>query len=82
MKKEFKKRFKELYDAKKYELACVQLDGFSHRLYYYEGDELHVDVWSAYSDKGNEKLTSFFSGCPHYAYQGNPKEIIYIMPRK
>lgn len=80
MKQILKERFKQLYPNKR--LLAVQLDGFSHRLIYDDGKASSrptFETYSAYTgDTGTIK--EFFSGIGHSSYQGNAKEIIFVLP--
>lgn len=75
-----KKRFKELFPQ--YRLLAIQLNGFSHSVFYDEGSK-HSPVetmeYSVYVPSG-AKLSELFNGFFNYAYQGNPKEYVYVLP--
>lgn len=93
-KQEFKKRFKELYPGMR--LLCIQLDGFTHRVYYDElkGNEKPIkgkckrEEYSSCMSQGeaqqyglnNDRVCKLFEGVPNYQYQNNPKELIYVEP--
>lgn len=83
MKTELKKKFKLLYPNKR--LLAIQLNGFSHKVFYDEGTaESHVqtDEFSGCMPEGNWKIeaTKLFNGIGHNSYQGNAKEYVYINP--
>lgn len=81
-KKLFQKRFKELYPKKR--LLAIQLNGFSHRVFYDDGkknNDIQIEEYSAYT--GNNGLVKeLFKGFGHTFYQNNAEEIIYVMPNK
>lgn len=82
MKEQIQKRFKELFPNKR--LLAVQLDGFSHRVIYDEGtrsSKITAEEWSGYCDSKDSNLAKLFEGVPHYTYQNNAQEIIYIDPK-
>lgn len=58
MKKELKKRFNEIY--KDCTLYAVQLNGFSHKVFYKDNDnKKHIDAFSAYSPE--QKCETYLS---------------------
>ena len=87
-KQELKERFSRLYpDAVLY---CVQLDGFSHTVYYKDKDgQRKIEGYSGYApeqyddfDDGihgwnRDQCKALFLGYPHYMYQHNAKEYCY-----
>lgn len=83
MKKEILERFNNLYEGKR--LLAVQLNGFSHKVFYDNGNangSVTVEEFSPWTKmerqtKQSEMLLGSFST---YAYKGDPKEIIYITP--
>jgi hypothetical protein len=86
MKTKLKKRFKEIY-GKELRLLAVQLDGFSHRVVYDNGEadsNVNFDEFSGCMTEGNwsSKSVGFFKDIGHSAYQGNPTEYIYLEPNQ
>lgn len=83
LKEELKKRFKENFD-KKCRLLAIQLNGFSHKIFYDRGSKntnIEVLEFSHYTaNNPNGAKATFFKGIPHYIYQDNPLELIYIQP--
>lgn len=88
MKNELKKRFEKIYGAKK-RLLAIQLNGFTHTVFYDSGTKqssIEVERATSYMSeveqgtRYQEKAARLFKGIPHYTYQGNPVEIIYIHP--
>ena len=94
MKKEFEKRFYELFDG--YRLLAIQLNGFSHSAIVDKGDSIsRIERWEytnymGYDEKlsngddmnHDEKLSILFSGFGHLSYQHNAKEIVYLNPNE
>jgi hypothetical protein len=96
MKKLFKERWKELFPGKR--LLCVQLNGFTHDIYYDERSPRAAVIKGgckrlSYSDCmgmsearsygfNDDAVVKFFEGFPNYAYQGRPIEIVYVMPKE
>lgn len=83
MKKDLRELFKKLYPKKR--LLAIQLNGFSHKVFYDDGNRssgVQVDEYSAYTTCGREtsQVAELLSNIPHHAYQGNPKEILYLTP--
>ena len=83
-KQELKERFERLY--KGCTLFCIQLDGFTHRVFYKDPNgERQVERFS--SCMSNEEANSYgmnkdrtralFIGYSNYLYQNNAKELIY-----
>jgi hypothetical protein len=87
MKEKLQKRFKELYKGKR--LLAVQLNGFSHKVFYDNGSstsQVTIEEFSNYMTVGEhtrgeyQTLKKLFDGIPHFSYKHDPKEIIYILP--
>ena len=81
-KEYFKKKFKELFPE--YRLLAIQLNGFSHTVFYDEGSRyspIETMNYSSYVPSG-AKLSELFNGFFHNAYQGNPKEYVYVLPEE
>lgn len=74
-------RFNEVF-GDKYRLLAVHLDGFSHSIIYDEGTKdspiqsKHSSVYTNIDDQAFEVLGQI----PHYQYQNNAQEILYITP--
>ena len=95
MKKEFRERWDRLFPNKR--LLAVQLNGFTHTIFYDEKSprakvvkgECKQLVYSGCMsnaeargyEMNDDKVIAFFAGYPNYAYQGNPVEIVYVMPK-
>jgi len=89
MKKEIKKAFKDIYKGKR--LLAIQLNGFSHKVFYDNGNsesDVFIEEHSAHlsDSERNGRFTkeaqAFLSSFPHYMYQGNAKEIIFVKPEE
>ena len=83
LKERLQQRFEELYPDKR--LLAIQLNGFSHAAFFDNGntdDEIEIVRYSAYAPEQPvlQKGKKMFEHIPHYTYQGNAIEIIYIMP--
>lgn len=82
MKEKLQARFKEMYKDKR--LLAVQLNGFTHSIFFDDGDansKVECVHFSHYMD-ADEKLKYIFSDVYHYAYKHNPLELIYILPNE
>ena len=81
-KAELKKRFAEKFPNMR--LLAVQLNGFSHSIFCDYGSKTDVVECMDYSDWTGEgmNLQDIFKGFPHYAYQNNAKEYVYVLPDK
>jgi hypothetical protein len=85
MKKEIKERFKNLYPGKR--LLAVQLNGFTHKVFYDGGssdEQITIEDYSPWTTtsrqtKESELLLASFST---YTYKNNPKEIIFLTPEE
>lgn len=79
-KKLFMKRFKAIYPDKR--LLAVQLNGFSHSVFYDEGKAESDIICESYSmympEKPNAKLAVFFAGYQHHYYKHNAQELVFI----
>lgn len=78
-RQEFQARFNGLYPKKR--LLAVQLNGFNHALFFDKNDGIiEVERFSPYAEVTGQTQQSkaFFEGYPTYAYQGQPKEIVYV----
>ena len=88
LKTKLAERFKAQYPDKR--LLAVQLNGFSHKAFYDNGNKdsaIEVLEFSGYADsivdtgfENNDKLRPIFDGIPHYEYKHNATEIVYINP--
>lgn len=76
------KRFAEVYPGKR--LLAVQLNGFSHSLYYDDGtseSSIQQDDMSGWTDiPGGEKASQVLGLIGHAPYQNNAVEYVYVMP--
>lgn len=90
MKEMFAKRFKKEFPKKR--LLAIRLNGFSHTVVLDEGNARTLPQYLAYSaylsssevsdKKLNDSLANIFEGFSHYAYQGNPTEIMFVLPNE
>jgi hypothetical protein len=86
--KVFQERFGRMFPGKR--LLAVQLNGFSHIVFYDGGSKNHeierMSVNCAPEQKTEtvncDRAKAFFLGYPHYCYQNNAKEICYVLPRE
>lgn len=87
MSKEIKsllvERFDTLYPGKR--LLAVQLNGFSHSVFYDSGDgedDIIVDRVSFYAPEMSfsNEARKMFDGFGHGVYQNNAKEYVWIKP--
>ena len=85
---ELENRFKKLFEPNT-RLLAIHLNGFSHTVFYDFGkkeDNIESKHYSQYAstfdDKFDDKLYKLFNGIPHYIYQGNPLEIVYVCPEE
>ena len=86
LKQELKEKFKQIY-GEKYRLLAIQLNGFSHSVFYDEGtrdSKIHKDEFSACApeQKWDENAQKLLGDIPHYMYQNNAKELLYVHPNK
>lgn len=86
MKKELLERFKNLYPGKR--LLAVQLNGFSHKVFYDGGSsDASITVeefspWTSNFDRQTKQSELLLGSFSTYTYKGNPKEIVYIGPEE
>jgi hypothetical protein len=78
-----KERFELLFPDNR--LLAIQLNGFSHTAFYDDGtadNDPEVLRFSAYApeQKWDKRAIAMFSGIPHYEYQGNAIEHVFLMP--
>lgn len=81
LKQFLQEQFDQVF-GEKYRLLAVQLDGFSHAVIYDEGTKdspIHRKSSSAYTII-DEQAFEMLGQIPHYKYQNNAQEIIYITP--
>ena len=84
MKQELEKKFLEIY-GNGCRLLCIQLNGFTHRVFYNtgKGTEVVLEETSSYAPElfsKNTKAHKLLGDIPHHEYQGSPKEIVYVTP--
>lgn len=85
IKKEIQENFNKLYKSKR--LLAVQLNGFSHKVFYDNGtkdSKVIVEEYSPWTKMerhtdNTKKLLQWYST---HTYKGNPKEIIYVEPKE
>ena len=92
IKKELKERFESLEMFRNKRLLAIQLNGFSHSVFYDSGktdSQVEIKRYSGYVSQGidkgfedNNTLKSLFIDLPNYTFQNNAKEIVYILPNK
>ena len=86
LKKMFKERFEKLYPGQR--LCCIQLDGFSHHVYFDGGKGSDRSTHRMYEyvpcapeiPLDDPNLPQLFKDVPNYIYQNNAMEIIYVQP--
>lgn len=74
-------RFNQLYAGKR--LLGIQLNGFSHKVFYDNGSNenpIEIETYSAYMPESNptKQIVLLFNGIPHHEYQGDPIVYVYI----
>lgn len=84
MKEKLKQKFLEIY-GEDYRLLCIQLNGFTHRVYYNTGRGMPVQMeeTSSYAPElfsKNTKVYKLLGDIPHHEYKGAPKELVYVRP--
>lgn len=84
-KQEIQKNFKEIYKGKR--LLAVQLNGFSHKVFYDNGTKDSKVIVEEYSpwiktERDNENTKKLLQWYSTYEYKGNPKEIVYVNPEE
>ena len=77
----FSERFEKLYPGKR--LLAVNLNGFSHTVFYDHGtatDEILIDKYSGNMPEGpwSIEATKFFVGIGHMTYQVQPEELVFV----
>ena len=85
IKKEIQENFDRLYKSKR--LLAVQLNGFSHKVFYDNGTKDSKVIVEEYSpwiktERDNENTKKLMQWYSTYQYKGNPKEIIYVDPKE
>lgn len=89
MKQELKKRFDVIYRKKR--LLAIQLNGFSHKVFYDNGknntpiviEEYSHYVWDTKTqERGTEEAKFLFAGIYHNQYQHNAKEYVWVLPKE
>jgi hypothetical protein len=85
MKREISNNFKNIYKGKR--LLAVQLNGFSHKVFFDGGsgsDPVQVEEYSAYTrmERQTKEVEQLLSSYSHYNYKRAPKELIYVSPEK
>lgn len=85
-KEELAARFKECYPGKR--LLSIKLDGFSHAVFFDDGTQTQYDPYEverhtcASEQNIHERANKLFQGHPHYMYQNNAKQYLYVAPTK
>ena len=85
MKAKLKKAFKLAYPEKR--LLAIQLNGFSHKVFYDSGTKdscVKCDEYSGCMPEGRWSggASLLFAGIGHNQYQGNAQEIVYVLPER
>lgn len=89
MKKEMRKAFQELYPE--HRILAVQLNGFSHKVYFDAGSKdtpVQVEYYSPHLstyERGKldtNRAKALLEVYPTYEYQGNAKEIVFLNPEE
>lgn len=89
MKREIKKAFKELYPE--HRILAVQLDGFSHKVYFDAGSKdtpVQVEYYSPHlstyerSRLDTDRARALLEAYPTYAFKGNAQEILFLTPEE
>lgn len=85
LKEQILYKFNEVY-GKEYRLLAVHLDGFTHSLMYDSGtytSKVIGEVYSSYAPElfgKTSNVAKVLGNIPHYQYQNNAKEILYVHP--
>lgn len=83
MKNELESKFYKEY-GENCELYAIQLNGFSHKVFYKEHGEKRIDDYTNYMSefecKQSTRARELFKNVPHHNYQGQPVEYVYIEP--
>lgn len=85
MKKKLRQRFLKAYPKKR--ILAVQLNGFSHKVFYDSGlpfEPVKCDEWSGCMPEGqwSSGASLLFNGIGHSSYQNNAQEIVYVNPEE
>ncbi len=85
MKARLKKLFKKAYPKNR--LLAIQLNGFSHKVFFDEGtkeSQVKCDEWSGCMPEGgwSSRASTLFAGIGHSGYQNNAQEIVYLNPEE
>lgn len=85
LKKVLETRFKHYYPKKR--LLAVQLNGFSHKVFFDNGkaeEDVMVHTVSFYAPEQNWKSEAIglFEGIPHHSYQGSGEEVVWVYPNQ
>lgn len=85
-------RFEKNYKDKGLRLLAIQLNGFSHKVFFDRGskrDPVEVAEWSGYASASElegyrnvDIAETMLSDIPHYTYQNNATEILYLKPNE
>jgi hypothetical protein len=84
-REEIKKRFDEFYKGKR--ILAVDLNGFSHRVWYDNGSkdsEITIEEYSPWMTMPREKIHTkkLLGSYSTYDYKGNPLGIVYLNPEE
>ena len=81
LKDSLKTKFEKAYPNKR--LLAVHLNGFSHTVIFdsnTKDSEIEAESYSAYAPEQarSEKVKQVLQGIPHYPYQNNAEEVLFI----
>jgi len=84
-REEIQKRFDELYKGKR--ILAVQLNGFSHKVFYDNGSkdsEIIIEEYSPWTtmERVKENTKKLLGSYSTYNYKRNPLEIVYLNPEE
>jgi len=85
IKKEIQENFNKIYKSKR--LLAVQLNGFSHKVFYDKGlkdSDVIIEEYSPWAkmQRHTDNAKSLLQWYSTYDYKRNPKEIVYINPKE
>jgi hypothetical protein len=83
-KEKWLEKFTKAY-GKKARLLAVRLDGFTHKVFFDLGTKTSAVTRHEFSGcmpegRWNKKAEELFKDVGHSSYQGNPEEIVFVMP--
>lgn len=86
LKNELKEKFNKIY-GEGFRLLAIHLDGFSHSVFYDEGNaesKVQIERFSACAPEiaWDERAQKLLENVPHHVYQGNAQELLYVHPNE